>query len=197
MNKMFDIAKKKDDGRFAKLGMREYCSSYFGVKNPNAECVNYIVDTYLECIDNIEFDTWLDGTNYPTRPIIFTRVDLECFFSDLLVVSKDLEIIIDLLMYLYDQEFWIDKTNDCIYACEYNDKLISRQKLNFIGIAMEFERLCTKHELEQLTKQDIDDVVEILNEYGYDIEKDYKYHASDIYDTAYNIEERLQQIFGL
>ena len=38
-NKMFNIAKKKDDGRFAKLGMREYCSHWFGVGNSNAESV--------------------------------------------------------------------------------------------------------------------------------------------------------------
>ena len=41
----------------------------------------------------------------------------------------------------------------------------------------------------------IDDVVENLNEYGYDIGRDYKYKTKDLYETAENIEERLQQVF--
>ena len=197
MNKMFDIAKEKDNGIFAKYGMREYCSGWFGVGNSTAKSVNYIVDTYLECIDGIDFDTWIGGCCYPTRPMIFTRIDLESFFSDLLVVSKDLEVIVDLFMYLYNQEFWIDELNDCIYTCEYDDKIMSRHRLDFIGIAMEFERLCTKHELEMLEWKDIDSFIECMDMYGYDIKKDYDYLDDDIYTTANNIEERLEQIFRL
>ena len=62
---------------------------------------------------------------------------------------------------------------------------------------MEFERLCTKHNLELLTWHDIDVMVEILSEYGYDIEKDYKYRTNDVFETASNIEERLETIFPL
>lgn len=192
-DKMFDIAKKKDDGRFAKLGMRDYCSTWFGIKNVNAKSVNYIVDTYLECIDDIEFDTWIMGTHKDSRPIILTRTDLECHFADLLSYSNELEAIINLFMYLYDQEFWIDEANDCIYCTEYTLK--ARHRLSYVGIAMEYEKLCTMHENELLTWEYIDSVVEILNEYGYDIKKDYKFKTFDLYETASNIEERLQEIF--
>ena len=41
-------------------------------------------------------------------------------------------------------------------------------------------------------------MVNVLKDYGYDIEADYKYRVKDdIYETAQNIEERLSQIFGL
>ena len=192
-NKMFNIAKEKDtDGKFAKLGMREYVATWFNI-NINAPAVLEIVDTYLECIDDIEFDTWIMGTHKDSRPIILTRTDLECHFADLLSYSNELETIINLFMYLYDQEFWIDEVNDCIYCTEYT--LEARHRLNHVGIAMEYERLCTMHENELLAWGYIDDVVENLNEYGYDIGRDYKYKTKDLYETAENIEERLQQVF--
>lgn len=191
-NKMFDIAKKKDDGRFAKLGMREYVATWFNI-DINAPAVLEIVDTYLECIDTVELDTWIYGLYHGGRPAILKREDLEASYKDLLHVSDDLEVIADLFMYLYDKEFYVDKIFDCIWSTNYTD--FNRTRLYFTGIAMEYEKLCTMHENELLTWEYIDTVVNVLNEYGYDIKKDYKFKTFDLYETANNIEERLQEIF--
>lgn len=191
---MIEIAKEKDNGVFAKLGMRTYVAQYFNVPI-TAPCVLEIVDTYLECIDNIDFDKYVYGLYSRGRPIILTRDTLQSLYSDLLNVSDDLETIVDLFMYLYDKEFWIDYQSDCIYSTNFKD--FDRCKLNYVGICMEYERLCTIYEFTELTWKDIDSMVQIMNEYGYDIEKDYDYRTDDIYKTADNIIERLQQIFYL
>lgn len=192
---MIEIAKEKDNGTFAKTGMRWAVSQYFNI-DMNAPCVTEIVDTYLECIDNISFDKYLYGLHSGGRPVILTRKTLQKNYRDLLQVSDDLDTIVDLFMYLYDEEFYIDVISDCIFSTNLKE-LIGRQKLNFTGIAMEYERLCLLHEKELLTWEDIDSIVVILKAYGYDIDKDYKYRTADIYETASNIEERLNQIFGL
>ena len=190
---MIEIAKTKDNGTMAKIGMKFYCSKFFGINNIYAESVNYIVDTYLECIDNISFIDWING-RYERRPVILKEKDLKFLFKDLMDCSQNLEMITDLFMYLYNQEFWVDYNNECIYCTEYTLK-DNRTKLNFTGIAMEFERLCVLHEKELLEWSDIDSMVYCLSAYGYDIAKDYDYRTNDLYETAENIEERLNQIF--
>lgn len=191
---MIEIAKEKDDGTFAKLGMKKYTANWFNV-DINAPCVTEIIDTYLECIDNIDYDKYVYGLYSGGRPIILTREVLQKEYKDLLNVSDDLEIIIDLFMYLYEKEFYADLISDCIYCTDFKD--FERKPLNYVGICMEYERLCTIYELTELTWKDIDSMVQIMNEYGYDIEKDYDYRTDDIYETADNIIERLQQIFYL
>lgn len=194
-NQMLDIAKSKDNGRFAKMGMKKYCAWWFGIRNPDNTSVEYLVDTYLECIDNINFEDWLKGNDY-SRPVIFTPEHLQYYFSDLLSFSTSLNAIVDLFMYLYNQEFWIDGAGNCIYCTEYTLK--ERNKLNYVGIAMEYERLCTILEFEQLAWKDIDTMVECLYQYGYDIETDWEYlDENDVYATAHNIIDRLQQVFAL
>ena len=192
---MIENAKEKDDGTFAKIGMRWAVSQYFNI-NMNAPCITEIVDTYLECIDNISFDKYIYGLYSGGRPVIFTREKLQNQYADLLVVSNDLEYITDLFMYLYDEEFYIDESTDCIYSTNFKNN-IDRVKLNFTGIAMEYERLCVLCENEILSSDKLDTIIECITLYGYDIEKDYKYQSDDIYETASNIIERLNQVFGL
>ena len=191
---MIEVAKAKDNGVFAKLGMRTYIAQYFNVPI-TAPCVLEIVDTYLECIDNIGFDRYIYGLYSGGRPVILTREELQKEYKDLLDVSDDLETVIDLFMYLYDKEFYADLKSDCIYCTNFKD--FKRKPLNYVGIAMEFERLCVLHEKEMLTWYDIDSLIECLIEYGYDIEKDYDIRTNDVYETASNIEERLQEVFLL
>ena len=191
-----ELAHKKDDGAFAIYGMKRYlseCSNLFPYVN--AECINYIVETFLECIDSVDFHTWLQKGNHDGRPIIITREMLKKNFKDLLIVSEDLEVISDLFMYLYNVDIWIDKEIDCLYTTMFNIDYHNRKKLNYIGIAMEFERLCVLKEQEIINWNDINTFIECINEYGYDIEKDYDYRTNDIDETIDNIIERIQQIF--
>ena len=53
-----ELAKKKDDGTYATLGMMYLCASYFDI-DINSECVLYIVDTYLQNINYCTFREWI------------------------------------------------------------------------------------------------------------------------------------------
>ena len=196
MNWQNKMAKKKDNGKYAVLGMMHQCASYFNV-DISSECVKYIVETYLECIDNFDFLEWIRGAIPSERVIVMDKEFLKEYFNDLLDYSEDLEILQDLFLYLYQQEVWIDKTEQVLYSTVFNMSFKNRNKFNFVGIAMAYERLATLAEKEIVNWGDIDDFVESVFFYGYDIEEDYKYRTNDVDETANNIIERMQQIFSL
>lgn len=52
------LAKRKDDGTYALLGMMYQCASYFGM-DITSECVSHIVDTYLQSINYCTFFEWI------------------------------------------------------------------------------------------------------------------------------------------
>ena len=192
------IASKKDDGTFAIYGMKNYLSQCASIyPYTNSECINYIVETFLECIDSVDFHTWLKNGNGDGRPIIITQEMLQKDFKDLLMVSEDLDIIRDLFMYLYDVEMWIDRDVNCLYTTMFHIPYTNRKKLNFIDIVAEFERLNIYNEQGIINWKDIDNFVECVTIYGYDIEKDYEYRTDNLDETISNIIERMQQVFLL
>ena len=190
------MAKEKDNGKYAVLGMMSQCASYFNV-DIHSECVKYIVETYLECIDTFDFFEWIRGANPQEQVIVMDKEFLKENFNDLLSYSEDLEVLSDLFMYLYHQEVWIDRTEQVLYSTVFNMSFKNRNKFNFVGIAMEYERLATLTEKEIVNWDDINDFVESVFFYGYDIEEDYEYRTNDIDETAHNIIERMQEIFAL
>ena len=190
------MAKQKDNGHYAMLGMMYDCASYFNV-DITSECVLYIVETYLECIDTFKFQDWIRGANPKKKVVVMDKEYLKENFNDLLSYSEDLEVLQDLFMYLYKQEVWIDKNEQVLYSTVFNLSFKNRNKFNFVGIAMAYERLATLTEKEIVNWGDINDFVESVFFYGYNIEEDYKYRTNDIDKTAHNIRERMQQIFAL
>ena len=191
--KKWDKAKEKDkNGSYARIGMEAMCSLWFNIEETNSQCVKAIVDDYLETV-NMDLFMWLRHGNEERMPVIFKRDFLENSYSDLLIVSDDLQDIADLYLQLYGVKFFADYECDCIYSTEFKD--INRRKLNYVGIMMEVERLITLQERKVLAWEDIDESVELLKKYGYDIDQDDSYRTDDLYETASNIEERLDQIF--
>ena len=200
-----ELANQKDDGSFAMYGMKHYlskCSNIYPFLN--AECINYIVETFLECIDSVDFHTWLKKGNDDGRPIIITREMLQKDFKDLLMVSEDLEVISDLFMYLYNVDMWVDKETDCLYTTMFSINYHNRKKLDFINIIKEYERLSTLQECNVLKWSEIYDEIEYFKLNRYDIISDYKCIYEDSDDEEYNINktvdiirERLQQVFLL
>ena len=192
---MYKTAKQKDDGRYAYLGMLCQCATYFNI-NAHSECAKYIVETYLECINNYTFFEWIRGGNPSEKVIVMDKKFLKEHFSDLLSYSDDLEVLQDLFMYLYDQEVWIDRNEKVLFSTVFNLSLKNRTKFNYIGIFMEYERLCVLKDRQIINWEDITSFIECLNYYGYDIQQDYDFYRKDnIYATADNIIERMQQIF--
>ena len=191
--KKWDKAKEKDkEGTYARIGMEAMCSLWFNIEETNSVCVKAIIDDYLETV-NEDLFIWLRQGNGIRAPVIFKRDYLESSCSDLLKVSDDLQVIADLFLHLYGIEFFVDYDCDCIYSTEF--KHFNRRKLNYVGIMMEVERLITLQERKVLTWEDIDESVELLKKYGYDINQDDSYRTDGLYETASNIEERLDQIF--
>ena len=190
------IAHEKDDGKLVIYGMQKYLSECSGIPY-FSESITYIIETFLECIDSVDFHTWLKKGNNDGRPIIITQEMLQNDFKDLLMVSEDLDIIRDLFMYLYDIEMWIDRDLNCLYTTMFHINYHNRKKLNFIGIAMEFERLSVLKEQNIITWSDINSFIECITQYGYDMERDYKYRTNDIDETADIIIERMKRIFLL
>lgn len=193
--KKWDKAKQKDkEGKYARIGMEAMCSLWFNIEETHSISVKAIIDNYLETV-NVDLFFWLRNGNGQRAPVIFKRDYLENNYNDLLYVSDNLQTIADLFLHLYGIKFFVDYECDCIYSTEFRD--FNRRKLNYIGIMMELERLTTLHERNVLAWEDIDESVELLNKYGYDINQDNNYRTDDLYETAANIEERLNLIFNI
>lgn len=190
---MLKIAKQKDNGKYARLGMLYECASYFDI-DIHSECALYIVETYLECIDNCTFFEWIRGFN-DEKVIVMDKTFLNKHFNDLLSYSDDLEVLRDLFMYLYNQDVWIDECENVLFSTVFTLSLKDRTRFNYIGIAMEFERLLTLKEKEIVNWNDIDSFVECIYHYGYNIDEDYKYREDSIDTTINNIIDRIGQIF--
>ena len=190
---MISIAKEKDvDGAYAKMGMRWLIAHHFKI-DFNSEAVIYILETFLECISSQDLLRWLRTPNEES-PMVLTRETLEKDYSDLLVPSTDLESVQDLFCYLYDQEFWIDEAEDCLYSTTYRYE--DRVKLNYIGIAMEYERLCTLYEHNIVTWKDVNSMLEVVKHYGLDVEAGYDVRTDNVDTTAENIIDRVNYIFS-
>lgn len=187
MTKMFEIAKEKDNGFFAKIGMQKTLADKWQV-DTYSECVEYTVDTFLECVDTMTFEEYIETVEIYEEEDV---KDLSNFGS--------LNNIVDGLMYIYGIEIFVDSKNNLLYTTEkeYTDKMNNRRKLNYIGIVMELERLCILSEEERVTENDIEVFIEILSEYGFDIKETYDYKKSTVQDTAITIIDRMNQIFSL
>lgn len=187
MTKMFEIAKEKDNGFFAKIGMQKTLADIWGV-DANSECVEYTVDTFLECVDSMDFMSYIKTVQ------VYRKKD----FIDLAEFGS-LDNITDALMNIYGIEVFYDITNNLVYTTEkeYTDKMNNRKKLNYIGILIETEKLAVLYENNIVTQKDIDIYLEILDNYGFDIEETYDCRELTVRDTADTILDRMNQIFEL
>lgn len=184
MNK---IAKQKDEnGKFAKIGMQKTLADKWQV-DTYSECVEYTVDTFLECIDTMSFGEY-------TKTIKTYEGD------DIKDLSNfgNLNNIANALMDIYGIEIFVDSENNLLYTTEreQTDKMNNRKKLNYIGIAMESERLSVLCEEEIVQENDIEIFIEILEQYGFNIEEACDYKKSTVQDTAITIIETINEIFN-
>lgn len=185
---MKEIAKKRDkDGKYAYMGMRMTTSMIFNI-DATSEATKYIVDTYLECIDNMQLEDYLMNCE------VFNSHNLEdlSFFGGL-------ENIADVVPKIYGAEVFVDSESGVLYTTEKESTEImeSRKKLNHIGIIQEAERLATLYEHSILSINDAEVSLEIFAEYGLDIEKTYDIEAETTQETVSNILDRINEIFSL
>lgn len=181
-------AKELDkNGKYAYKGMLRVIENRFGIHYPN-EATTYVLETFLECIENQTFSEFLQKCR------IWTKKDLEKIIPEIWAECISTEGACEYLGYFYNLEFFI--WEDGIFSTEVPvDFEDNRTEINFVGTKMECERLkCMldykeKHGIE-VTKEDLNNVAEIIAHYGYDIRDDYDF------ETGYDMLERYQQVFG-
>lgn len=180
-------AKNKDKtGKYAYLGMKEATSSILNL-DVLSEATKYIVDTYLECIDNLEFEDYLMNCE------VYNSHNLEDlkFFGNL-------ENIASAISKIYGAEAFVDAESGILYTTtkEATKILENRRKINYIGIVQEAERLATLYEHGIDTMKDAEVSLEIFAEYGFDIKE--IYNIDNITEnTVVNILDILNDVFSL
>lgn len=176
---------KVEQKLFRKYGMIKYTQEK---TNATYDVAEYIVDTYDECIDDIGFKEFIED-----KVLVLNRDVLQKDFDDLMITTStdDLSFVAELMAMLNIGEFY-EWENECIFTTllEKGDKekIKNRQKINYIGICMEYERLTTLVEFEIVQDKDVKDCKEIMLQYGVDIQNCI---------TAYDVIDRLNQLFGL
>lgn len=181
-------AKELDtNGKYAYKGMLRVVENHFNIHYQN-EATTYILDTFLECIDEQTFSQFLQQCR------IWTKEDLKKVIPEIWNECITEEGACEYLMYFYDLEFYT--WEDGIFSTEVpTDFEKNRTKINFIGVKMECERLMCMMDYEEkhnipITADDLDKTATIVAEYGYDIRGDYDFK------DANDMLERYNQVFG-
>ena len=174
-------------GKYAYKGMLRVVENHFGIHYPN-DATTYVLDTFLECIDDKSFSQFLQQCR------IWTKEDLAKIIPEIWAECISLDGACKYLCHFYDLKFW--SWEDGILSTDVpTDFEDNRKKINFVGVQMECERLkCmldyeNKHDIP-VTADDLNTVAEIIAEYGYDIRGDYDFETGD------DMLERYQQVFG-
>lgn len=165
---------------FERYGMEMYAKTH--LQEADELVYDYIVDTWEECFKDVKtFDKYIKED-----VIIFNRKYFHDDIQDLLVYTDNLENLCDIMGTLDWGDFY--EGYDCVYTTSANKENIRNNRLNFIGICMEYERMCTLMEKEyDFDAQEIDDILVIFEEYGI--------HLHNCRNT-FDIKDRIEQIFG-
>ena len=113
-------AKQKDDGRMALLGMKVYLAIRFGV-DINSEAVDYIVSTFLGCIDGITFQEYMWGENRNEetiqKPLIISFESMRnSYFKKMMeFYDNDGDKVLDIVKDVFNTEFFTDDYQKCIF----------------------------------------------------------------------------------
>lgn len=106
------LAKEKDtNGDLALKGMDLFVAQYFnlgGIESAGCEeSITYIVNTFLECIDSVDFFTWITKGNDDGKPMIMSSRDFEAMFQEIANMNFTLQGMVDDVSVMYNQEWWI------------------------------------------------------------------------------------------
>lgn len=128
-------AKAKDDGRMALLGMKLYLAMRFNV-DINSEAVDYIVSTFLECIDGITFQQYMMGENRNEKtiqkPLIISFESMRnSYFKKMMeFYDNDGDKVLDIVKDVFNTEFFVDDYQRCIYCTEIGTSFLYDSDIN-------------------------------------------------------------------
>ncbi len=164
-----------NDKDFIKRGMQQYVEQHWSIMKDGAyftEASEYIVDTYFECIDSVDFETWVTKGNEDGRPCIVDEYTFERFFKnvfDIPSLSKTKKVHLISELY-YDGNLWweyYECSTNYFYTTMFKDEMLDGVKnFNYIGCLMEAERLLTLIDIfEEITDKDLYSSIEVINQY--------------------------------
>ena len=90
------LAKKYDKtGEWAIMGMDSFVARYFNIKPyscsgceiNSSQAIEYITETYLECIDSISFEDWITKGNEDGKVLIMSEWDFKEKYSEIFEIA--------------------------------------------------------------------------------------------------------------
>lgn len=159
---------------FIKKGMQQYVESYWSIYKDTAhltEASEYIVDTYFECIDSVDFETWVTKGNEDGKPCIVDEYTFERFFKKIFntPLSKTKKVHLINELYYNGNLSWeyLDLGTNYFYTTQFKDEFLDNvDSFNYQGCLMEAERLLTLIEIfEEITDKDLYSSIEVINQY--------------------------------
>lgn len=192
----YKLAKKEDkDGSWAYTGMVYNIASYFNLKPYTAcgedvnclQAIEYILDTYLECIDSVNLEEWLDNGNEDGKVLILNEYEFQEKYSEIFKNNFSTQGAIDDIAIIYGCEWWTFSYTDSdltyFATTTYKDyKVIDNKR---IGMAM--ERLLTLREKEIDADEDREEFICSINlamNNFFDYPKAYEMDADELLDAV-------------
>lgn len=185
---------EKAEGKYAYLGMLKIVEEHFNLGKDESDVTEYVLETYLECYDendDVSFEEYLNHCR------IWTEHDLKNQFNDIWSHCMTYEGFCEYMGYFYpeDTEYMFPWEDGVFTTWIDKDFEKNRKEINWTGVMMECERLLCMMDYEdkygiEITESELNKVIEIIAEYGYDIREDYEY------ETAFDVLDRYNQVFG-
>ena len=193
------LAKEKDtNGDLALKGMDLFVAQYFnlgGIESAGCEeSITYIVNTFLECIDSVDFFTWITKGNDDGKPIIMSSRDFEAMFQEIADMNFTLQGMVDDVSVMYNQEWWIfgyESYDLFVATTTYQDDY---QKIDLMEVERAMAIFDTLISTKSINGEIRDVIIERINKASNNLLKEY----NDI-DLASNEElfEFIDSKFGL
>lgn len=193
------LAKEKDtNGDLALKGMDLFVAQYFNLNYTESagceESITYIVDTFLECIDSVDFFTWITQGNSDGKPMVMSSSDFKTMFQEIADMNFTLQGIVDDVSVMYNQEWYVfgyESYDLFVATTTYQDDY---QKINLMEIERAMAVFDTLMSTKAINGERRDIIIKRINEASNNLLKKY-----DGIDLASNQElfDFIDSKFGL
>lgn len=154
-------------GEWAIQGMDSYIASYFGIRysdDNGMDAVQYITETYLECIESVSFKKWIHTGNEDGKVMILKENEFKYKYSEIFQISESLQDAIENIEMLYGCEWWMfaNYEFETVYLATtyYKD---TYNKLNITEVDKIMASFSTLLDLGAVTQERRDIFIEKIN----------------------------------
>lgn len=179
------LAKEYDkNGEWAIRGMDSFIAQYFNIKPyscsgceiNSVQAIEYITETYLECIDSVSFEEWITKGNDDGQVLILDEYHFKEKYSEIFEINQSLQGAIDDIAILYDCEWWSFGMGEyeptylvtTTYKPNYN-------KLNIIEVHKAMSVFCTLFDnWDEVTTEERENFIRDINKATNNLFDNYK-----------------------